>query len=249
MSELNYGEMAKKMLARTGRTAVRFDLLFGYSAETARFRSVLAAAQIPALLYRKNGLRSAFPFVKTCFYDGYFWRDCENNYEKRNGNTTPLETGVMLASSAVPFSVSASGIVARGNEAPLYAFPSGIWHRDRMIPLWQCSDVFLAPGKYGVKGPVSGEGMTGILDLYMMDCALSASLYPKMYDDLLYSLYRMEVYLGERLPFPLPKKTADRVWAMAGANERLMDIREFSGLMGSGEYVIKPTEADFPDVR
>ena len=226
-------------IAENAKGNARIDVITGFSSVSEEFRSLLAAAQIPAIIYRKNQMRVSFPYIKTLFLDGTVWKDQEDGFRKRNGPRTDMETGVTVALECSGFSCSTSGIVARGKYRPLYAFPSGMWNGERFIP-HRDSYIFLSAGGYDIRNPLSLEDMSLVLSSYMADCVLKTAGMPSLFDDMVYALYRMELYTGRRLPFPLPEPLMEDIWASASdLSSPVLDMNGLSVRLGACGHAVK----------
>lgn len=234
MGNLSTGKSEKNIAEKV--SFPRYDLVFGYSKETSDFRRLLAAAQIPAILYRFNRMMVEFPGILHLFYDGFEWRDVSRGYSSRNTGEKPIETGVLLAGEVSLFSRSTSGIRARDRARPAYAFPSGIWLGDRMVPLFSCAGTFLGPNV--LAGQCSTrEKMESALERYMQYAMMLLFGDAKVMDQVLYAVYRMEIKLGEKIPFPLPDSIADRIWKeVSNLSSPVLTIGELSEKIGLGGY-------------
>lgn len=227
---------ARDILSAT-RSADSLLALAGYSGETEAFRSVLAAAQVPAFIYRRNRMNIHFPGIKTLYYDGFVWRDPDNGYDKNNGPASPLQTGVLMAKRAWRISDSAGGVRNKGREDSLYAFPRGVWFEGKLLPTRFCASAFFPPDG-GMENFYSPPEMTSALEAYMRHSVITLlGKGRKFADELLYGIYRMELALARPLPFPLPDSIMDSLWnSVSNLREPVLSLEQFSERVGFRGY-------------
>ena len=185
------------------------------------FRTLLAAAQIPAVAFlwnrvpvlhspRGGSVHDKTPLVKTIFFDEArgVWRELDKVPPRGVLLPSLMRTGIAAARGFSEYMTEGAitGLAGRGGRKrrTLYFIPGGAWTGTRMIPEADFSGLFGTP--FFAEEALSAEEMSAGLRRYMERSVLLAVTDPRLYDTLVWLTYKMIVALGVDIPFPLPDR-------------------------------------------